>query len=822
MGKLKADGLFAWDVLSLLRIRLVKSLEGTQNLNTYGMLKHDMKIAWRNLLRNKSYSFLNIAGLAVGMACSIFILLWIQNEVSFDKFHTDHQHIYRLTCDGGGGFKAAVSPAGMPKGLKNEIPEITAYTRISKPAEVLIETENRQYGKQYGFFADENFLSFFDFPLLEGNPQDILSDPNGILISASTARRYFGHETALGKVIRKENQDDFIVKGVLKDAPSNSHLQYDFILPMSFLAQTNRDLIRDSWGNFNFYSYLKTHAALEPGAVLAALNPKVNQLYTDKFPKSKIKFTLQPLTDIHLHSNLQIDVTGHGNAQYVNIFFIVTIFILGIACINFMNLATAQSSKRAKEVGIRKVVGIKRLQLIKLFLLESVLVSFLSVILALLVVYLLLPSFNALIGKQLSFSLLNYRFILILVGIALSTGLVSGSYPSIFLSSFKPLMVLKGNFNKNGKGFRNALVVVQFFISIVLVVGVAVVYSQMDYIKNRNLGFDKANLLYLPFNNVIGTQQNAFRDALESSPYTQNYTILSELPANIVSGTVDIDWEGQDPEMRVVVPDIAIDEKFLSLFQVELIAGRGFSADLLSDSSKYVINHRLANIMNLSPQDCIGKKLNFHNREGTIIGVVKDFNFKPLQYGIEPLVLVRQNRGGYFVIKTQPGQNEASIEQLETTFETFNPGQLMEFGFVDQELHQQYEGERQMGKIFNIFGVLAIFISCLGLYGLAAFVAEQHTKELGIRKVLGASGWSLASLLSSGFIKLIFIAIVIALPTAFYFMNEWLTSFAYHVEISWWIMVAASMMTLFIAIVTISFQVIKATHVNPIESLRTE
>ena len=494
------------------------------------MFKNYFKIALRNILRHKAYSFLNIAGLSIGMACSIHILLWVQNELSYDRFNTNAGQIYRITCDAS-GFKAAVNAAGMPVGLKAEMPVIKNFVRLSTPAKFLFEAGDRKFEETRVFYADSTFLDIFSYPLVRGNPKTALNRTDGILITADMAKKYFGREEAMGKALRIDHDKNVIVTGILANIPSNSHLQFDFILPMSSIAGSNYDVKNNKWDNFNYYTYVQLDKNFVPTATsLAALNSQMNRIYKKHVTDLAIVFFLQPLTDIHLHSNLQVDLAGHGNVQYVNIFFIVAIFILLVACINFMNLATARSARRAKEVGLRKAIGAGRKQLILQFLGESLLISFLALLFAFGMVLLLLPVFNSITDKHLSVHILDGKFILGLLGIAAATGLISGSYPALFLSGFKPVKVLKGNLKSTGGNvlFRNGLVVAQFIISIVLLAGTVVVYKQLQFIKNRNPGFEKENLLYMPMTGEMWNKLTALKTALLQDPHTSDYAIISD------------------------------------------------------------------------------------------------------------------------------------------------------------------------------------------------------------------------------------------------------------------------------------------------------
>lgn len=788
------------------------------------MFKNYLKIACRNLIRHKAYSTLNIAGLAIGMSASILIFLWVQNEVSYDRFNANAAQLYRLTASAG-DFKAAVSPAGMAEGLQAQLPEIKAAVRLSKPVTTLLQVGDKKFEEKNGFYADSNFLQVFTYTLAQGNAATALQRPDGILISAAMAKKYFGDENALGKILKKDNSENCVVTGILAPVPVNSHLQFDYIFPISAIENTNWDLKNKVWGNFNYYTYLQLGKGFTASATnLHNLETRIKQIQVSHAPGGKIDFHLQPLTEIHLHSNLQIDLPGHGNIQYVNAFFIVAIVILIVACINFMNLATARSARRAKEVGLRKVVGAARYQLILQFLGESLVISLFSLLVAVAIVFMVLPAFNDIAGKELNLNLLDIKLWAGMLLIATVTGLVAGSYPALFLSAFKPVSVLKGKLKIAGGNtlFRNGLVVTQFAAAIMLLVGTAVVYKQLNFIKDKDLGFEKANLLYMPITGDMANKRAALTTALQQNTLTSDFSIISDLPNNLVTGTLDVTWEGRDPKSQLVIPSIDVDENFIHVFKMQVINGRGFSKEFKGDSSNYVVNEKMLQVMGLTVQNAIGKTITFSGTKGNIIGVVKDFNFKPLQYAIDPLVLRLSREEWVLCVRTPAGKTAESIKALEQVNAKLNPAYPLSYNFIDQELANNYKGEQQMGSIFNLFAILAIFISGLGLYGLSAFMAEQRTKEIGVRKVLGASVTNIVYLLSTGFTRLVLVAIVIAVPLSWLMINKWLDTFAYHAHISWAVFALASLATLLIAWLTVSYESIKAAVTNPVKSLKTE
>ena len=789
------------------------------------MLKNYFKMALRNLVHHKAYSLINISGLAIGMTASILILLWVQNELSYDRFNNDADRIYRITCNAS-DFRAAVNPAGMPAGLQTEMPEIKNTVRLSHLSTEIFASGNRKFEEKQVFYADSTFLQMFSYPLVRGNRLTALMRPDAVLLTEEMAKKYFGGTDALGKTLRLNNSDLVTVTGVLANIPFNSHLQFDFILPMSAIGQDNADIKNNVWDNFNFYTYVELDKYFVPAAAsISKLCSQMDEIYKKHVTDIKVKFQLQPLTSIHLHSNgLQVDLPGHGNAQYVNIFFIVAIFILVVACINFMNLATARSARRAKEIGVRKVSGALRGQLIKQFLGESLFISFFALLLAIALVVLVLPGFNELSGKNLSIHFTDANLLITLFAIALFTGLISGSYPALFLSGFQPVKVLKGNIKSMGGNliFRNALVTTQFIVSILLLIGTVVIYNQLQFIRNKDLGFDKENLLCMPMTGELWSRQQALRTELLQNPLTNHFTIVSELPTNLFSGTISVFWEGKDPKSQVVIPSMDVSEDFVSVFQMKVLKGRDFSTAFKADSNNYIVNEKMVQVIGRTLDDVVGKPLSFGNVKGTIIGVVKDFNFKPIQQAIEPLVLRLNRYGGIVVVRTKRGTTEATINSLGKVSRELNPAYPFSYNFLDQDLNSLYQGDQKMGKIFNLFALLAVFISSLGLYGLSAFMAEQRTKEIGVRKVLGASIFNIVYLLSTGFTRLIIIAIAISIPLSWFAVSRWLETFAYHIHINWIIFLIAPLAALMIAWLTVSYESIKAAIVNPVNSLRSE
>lgn len=790
------------------------------------MLSNYFKVAVRNLLRQKGFSFINIFGLALGISCTALIGMWVNDELSYDKFHKDYERMYRITATLPElKVHAAVTSAPLGPAIKNEFPEIEEVVRISSFQRDLIQVGDVKFEEKNILYADSNFFRVFTFPFIKGDAERALQNPEGIVLTEEMAKKYFGTTDVLDKTIRKNNSTNLTITGVIANVPDNSHLRFDFVEPMSFRARTDNDLKNNVWDNFDWYTYIKLHDnALRSESAIAGLETKMQELYKRNEPVLKVSFILQPLADVHLHSNFLADITTHGNAQNVYIFAIVAVFILVVACLNFMNLATARAARRAKEVGLRKVVGAIRSHLMGQFLAESLVVAMISLVLALLIIYLALPYFNTLGGKNLSLDFTNFQIVLGLLSITVVTGLLAGSYPALYLSGFLPATVLKGNASSGGSGslFRNTMVVIQFAVSISLIVGTGIVYRQLKYIQQMNLGYDKENLIYFQMFGDLWSKYDALRTTLGNNRLTSQYSFISEIPTSNSGATISVQWPGKDPNTQPLFYNTAIDENFEEVFKATILAGHGYTENAQADSASTIVNETALKTMGMSLESAVGTKIRIWGRDRTIIGVVKDFNFKPVQEPIGPMFLNRDTWGGYAMIRTLPGETENTIKALEKIWMEMNPSYPFQYHFLDDTIDEMYKAEQRLGSLFNIFAVLAIVISCLGLYGLSAYLAERRTRELGIRKVLGASGFQLVYLLSATFTRPVLIATFIAVPVAWYGMSQWLNGFAYHVSIDWTIFVIAFVSALVIAWLTVSFESIKAATTNPVNSLRSE
>ncbi|WP_276482436.1 ABC transporter permease [Paraflavitalea pollutisoli] len=796
------------------------------------MLKNYFKIAFRNLIKHKLFTGLNVFGLATGMACSILIFLWVQDERSYDQHHPQAGSLYRLTARIS-GIDAAVTQVPLAAALRKDLPVVKVVTRLAA-LQTIVTVNNQKFEENRIFYADSNLLQLFSLPLVQGTAGQQLTRPDGTLITEQTAIRYFGNAgNAMGKSIQLGNTGtDLIVTGVLQNLPSNTHLQFDILAPIKLYDATQNP--QYSWGNYDVYSYLLLDPRFEPNAAsIATLEKQIKDVVSkNDNTHTESSIFLQPVTDIHLRPGLLLDIDGTGNLQHVTIFTLVAVFILLIACINFMNLSTALSGQRSKEVGLRKTVGALRWQLIIQFLCESILVSFVALVIGVAIASLLLPLFNALAGKNISLHLINFTLLGKLMGIALIVGLIAGSYPAFFLSSFQAVKVLKGVKVLHGTKnlFRNGLVVVQFSISVILMVSTLVVYKQLQFIRERDMGFNKENLLYVPIPQAgdVGQHTMAMKAAFGNQASLGDYTLLSHLPTYLTTGSTDVEWPGKDPKQQIIFPQLWTDAHFLRTFGVKLLAGRYFSKDLQTDENNYVINETCLRTMNMTAAQAVGTRITMNAITGQIIGVVKDFNFKPIQQAIEPLILkygVRPNyfiNAHYFVFKTTPANLQNNLTILKKAYQQSLGDLPFSFGFIDQDLAKLYLTEQRMAKLFNVFSILSIVVSCLGLFGLATFATQKRIREIGVRKVLGASEASIVAMLSKDFVRLVGWSIVVAFPVAYWTMNAWLLNFNYRISLHWSFFALAGMIALLIAFITVSYQSVRAALTNPSTSLRRE
>ncbi len=820
------------------------------------MLQNYLKIALRQLGRHKGYTFINILGLAIGMACCLLILMYVQDELSYDKFHKDGDRIYRMALERkypGRARLYAIIPHSYAHSAKEEYPEVEDATRMFffqgtvtfKKDEALYEEANR-------IWADSNFFQFFDFKLLEGKPDEVLNKPESIVLTQSTARKYFGEENAVGKTMRipapQPGAQDVIlsVTGVCEDLPENSHMRFDMIQSSTALQFIQQ---QTNYISFSAFSYLK----LAPNASAEALESKFPDMVT-KFASGPIlrnfgvtyeeyqksgngyRYFLQPLPEIYLTSQLESEMKPNGSKARVYIFLAIAILILFIACINFMNLATARSAERAKEVGIRKTLGSDRQTIAGQFLIEAIAISLISTILAWAILQLSIPWFNQIANKSFSTAqITNLQYIPGLIGMGLLVGLLAGSYPAFFLSNFKPLEVLRGKFASTGKGtiLRNSLVVFQFAISAFLIIATIVVYRQLEYIQNKELGFNKEHLVTLTGAFGLTPQKSdTFKKKIKALPGVVAVSGCNTQPGDNYFG---ISFRPQGANEMSTGSGMVVDEGYVECMNMEIIEGRSFSEEF-TDTLSVIINEAAVKEMGLT--DPIGKQLESNNAflnanpdspsQYTIVGVIKDFHFQTLHQVISPLFMVHNESGNgngvdnLITVRMSPPDFQGTINAIEALWKTELPNQPFNYDFMDRDWELLYQKEMDSRRVLSVFAFIAIFIACMGLLGLAAYITQQRTKEIGIRKVLGATTENIVTLLSKDFLKLVAIALVFASPLAWWLGKQWLQDFAYRIEIQWWMFVVAGLLAVAIAFFTVSFQSIRAALANPINSLRDE
>ncbi|HEY6978947.1 MAG TPA: FtsX-like permease family protein, partial [Chitinophagaceae bacterium] len=718
--------------------------------------------------------------------------------------------------------------------LKNDYPEVEEATRLNLNGDTRITYNNKTFKESKLAIVDSNFFSVFTLPFIKGNPKTALMEPHTIVLTKDMAQKYFNTQEPIGKLLKIDNEL-FKVTGVINNIPSNCHFHFDFFVSLSNLPYA-RDPSWLSSGMFTYivlkkgYDYKKLEAKF-PGMVEKYMGPQIQRqmglsLAQFRTKGNELGFILQPLTSIHLYSETNFELEPGGNASYVYIFGVIAIFMLAVACVNFINLSTASASKRAKEVGVRKVAGSGKFQLVSQFLSESMLITLFALIIALVLVQVALPAFNNISGKHLSF---NIKPILAFIALGLLVGIIAGIYPAFYLSSFKPIAVLKGKLTTNNKSFglRSSLVVFQFFISVGLIISTIVVYQQMKFIQNKKLGYDKEQILTLPDSYALGKNEQVYKQQMLKDPRIVNATVSWYKPAGPTNSNNTLVYpEGHDNEMMKVV-DYHVDEQYIPTFGMQMAAGRNFSSAFATDSLGMIINESAAKAFGWNTMNSTGKTIiKVNSDKGTnisfhIVGVVKDFNFKSLHEPVTPLVMTFQPEGG-LIFKIKTADVAGLLATMKKQWDAFNTDEPFTYTFMDDLYNKTYAAEQKTGTILNIFSVLIIFVACLGLFGLATYTAEQRTKEIGIRKVLGASIGQVTQMLSKEFLKLVLIASLIAFPAAWWAMNKWLQSFAYRITISWWVFFVAAFAALLIAVITVSFQSIKAAIANPVKSLRTE
>ncbi|MFO7733441.1 MAG: ABC transporter permease [Candidatus Aminicenantes bacterium] len=789
------------------------------------MLKNILTVVLRNIRRHAGYSFINIFGLALGMGCCLMIALWVADELSFDRFHEKAADLYRVEEDqsySGRIYHVTVTPHPLAPALKAEVPEIVEATRVVRFTGQLFRHGDKAFFEDNVRAVDPSFLTMFSFPLVRGDAATALAGLDSVVLSEDAARKYFGTEDALGKTLTVNNDTDLKVTGVLKNFPRNSTMRYDMVVPYELLKAkggTNEEFGSNSIG---------TYVRLRPGTPAAAVDAKIKGFIKKRVPDSATDLLLNPYTRIHLHQYFGYE--RQTAVRYVYIFSVIAAFILLIACINFMNLATARSAGRAKEVGLRKVVGALRGHLVARFYGESMTYALLSLGVALVLVRLFLPWFNTLSGKALSLDLWANRGILLgIAGITGVTGILAGSYPALLLSSFHPVRVLRGSLKAGSGGavFRRVLVVVQFGLSVFLIIGTAVVTKQMLYMKSKALGYDKEQVLYIPLRGMTTRTYGALREELRKDPRVLAVASASHLPCAIGSNSSGVRWEGKDPKQVVLVSMCAVDYDFLDVMKIDLVEGRNFSRELQTDARQaFLVNEEVRKLMNKT--SAAGEAFSFAGRDGRVIGVMKDFHFEEMQSKIEPLAVFVDNAngvpqwGGYVLLRVAPGDVPATIEAVRKAWNAVNPLYPFDVRFLNERIDEMYRTEERAGGLLRTFAVLAVLIACLGLFGLASFTAEQRTREIGIRKVLGASAPRITAMLCREFLVLVLVANLLAWPAAYWAMGSWLKGYAYRTDLGLTTFILALGLALAIALLTVSFQAVRAAVASPSESLKYE
>ncbi len=807
------------------------------------MLKNYLKVAIRSLWKNKGFSAINIVGLAIGLATCLLILLYVTDELSYDRFNKNAERIYRVDGDirfAGTDYNLAVAPDPLGPTLLRDYPQVEAAVRLRDYGGLRVQKGNQNLIENRVIYADASIFSVFTLPMLFGDPATALKEPHTIVISASTAKKYFNTTNVVGKSMVINDTSHYTITGVIRDMPAQSHFRFDLFISLAESAEAKWN----TWMSNNFNTYVLLREGTDPAVLQKNMEELVPRYVADEakaflhigineFNKAgnHIRYLLTPLTSIHLHSSKVSELAPNGSVEYVYIFSAVAVFILLIACVNFMNLSTARSSNRAREVGVRKVLGSMRGNLIAQFLSESILVSFLALVLACVIAWSVLPYFNQLSGKELTRSqLLGGWMLPASLLIVLLVGLLAGSYPAFYLSAFQPIQVLKGRLVAGFKTgwLRNSLVVFQFAISIFLIIGTVVIYNQLNYIQQKNLGFNRDQVLVIHNSYALKQQAKAFREEITRMPAVESATMTGYLPTNLYRNDNTYFLEPtMDQHAAISLQTWFIDDNYIPTLGMQMAAGRNFSKDMPTDSQGVILNEAAVKMLGLrdplnyklySYNDPVTKKVQNH----TIVGVVKDFNFNSLRQEVTPLGLFLGREQGSMAFRVRSTELTSLVNRVEHTWKTMAPGQPFIYSFMDEDFDAIYKAEQRTGRISITFSALAILIACLGLFGLAAYAAEQRTKEIGIRKVLGASVRNIINMLSKDFLKLVLIAALITFPFAWWAMNAWLQSFAYRIRIGWWVFALTGLLALMIAVLTVSFQAIRAALANPARSLRSE
>lgn len=786
------------------------------------MFKTNLKIAWRNLLKDKQFTLLNVLGLSAGLACSLLIFLWVSDELGYDKFFTNDDRLYKLfeqRSNGDGDIAYSEESSGkLSAAVKEAVPGVAYAAAVAPPGwfpQKTLSAKDKNI-KANGQYAEKDYFNIFSFPLVDGKPETVLADNNSIVLSDELAMRLFGTTSnIIGKPVDFDHDTTFFVSGVFKKMPVNSSQQFDFVLSFDYF-RTIKDWVT-YWRNTGPLNYV----LLKPGVDIATFNKNVSDIINKNSNDKNTKVTAIQFSDVYLHNIYNGNVQGSGRIEYVKLFSLLAIFIMIIACINFTNLSTAKAARRFKEVGIKKVVGAERSQLIFQFLTESFLLTVIALLVALVMAALLLPAFNQITGKTIILHF-TWQMIAAIICIALVTGFVAGSYPALYISKFNPLSILKGKLNTSAAELlsRKGLVVFQFTLSTVLIIAVFIIYQQIQFIQNTDPGYNKNNLLRLSAEGNLYTKQDAFIAQLKNIPGVVNASATNHRMVGHNFATSNLAWPGQSEDDNTYFEGFETDYDFVETMDMHIKEGRSFSKSFGADSSAIILNEAAVAVMHL--KDPVGKTIQFNRKNVQVIGVVKNFHFESMHAEIKPSYLALVPQRGTIVASIKNTNQQATINAIEKLYKSYNQGFPFTFNFLDEAYQQQYESEARVSSLSKYFAGLAIIISCLGLFGLAAFTAQKRRKEIGIRKVIGASVGNITIMLSKDFLKLVGISLLIAFPISWLLMNNWLQGFAYRISISPAIFITAGLTVLLITICTISFQSIKAAIANPVQSLRTE
>ncbi len=849
VGLTKARRLYVWEVMRFCRPYYLKRLflAQPQPNNYYNpvstlsliMIRNYFTIAWRNLLRNKAFSAINIFGLAIGISCFMLIAVFVNNELSYDRYVTNAEKIYRVNLAVTGNGNIAMYPNAdyaVGDGMKNTYPEIKDFTRVSQAVDFVKYGDN-QFKETRMAFAEANFMKMFSIPLIEGNIDKALVEPNSIVISEAMANKYFGNEDPIGKSLAIGTQQTaYKVTGLFEKVPDNTHFHFDAFLSMSTWHITN-----PTWSNLGPYTYIELHQNADakkleakfPQLVMKNVVPEIQKDMGVSLAEAQksidtFRFLLQPLTDLHLYGDTKYEIEPGGDIQYIYIFSALAVFILLLACVNFTNLSTAQSAKRSKEVGIRKVLGSVKKQLVFQFLAESTLLTSFAMLFAYILIFLFLPYFNQLADTHVSFLFFfQYKVIAALVLVSFVSGIIAGVYPAFFLSSFNIIQTLKGMLfaaGKNKKPLQSSLIVFQFTVSTLLIIATIVVYQQLNHMQNKKLGYDKDQVLFMPDTRVLGNNQMAFQEQLKQDKRVVSASISRMVPGNKnLNGTQIYPKNENGNGVEIHIDIFNIDYDYINTLGMKMKLGRAFSKEFSTDSAGVIINESAVRELGWKGKNPIGRSIvRSGQQEFKVLGVVQDFNYASVKQKVAPAMMMLGRNYGGMVIKINTADVNGFLTDLKKQWDSFNPAGPIEYYFLDEKFAALYASELRTQQIFSAFAVLAIIIASLGLFALSTFMIEQRKKEVGIRKVLGASVNGIVQLLVKDFLVLVFISILIASPLAWYAMNQWLQDFAYKIDLQWWMFALAGILAIAIALLTVSFQGIKAALMNPVRSLKSE